>query len=176
MKMFKLGLKNLRRLRAIEPIEIRDITLLVGKNSSGKSSFLRTFPLLRQSTITRSSAPVLWYGDLVDFGNFETTVSDNDKQNEIAFEYVITSVSDRPIRSTNLGLFDEDLEPQPFAPLTVPEMRISVVIVGDTSSTKLSRIDVSIKSLNISSSILLERSGKVKSFLIDGSDITFLAR
>ncbi|TQQ21711.1 AAA family ATPase, partial [Vibrio cholerae] len=30
-------------------IEIKPLTVLLGKNSSGKSSFLRTFPLLRQS-------------------------------------------------------------------------------------------------------------------------------
>ena len=39
----KFGIKNLRRLRNVPPIELKPITLLVGRNSSGKSSFLRLF-------------------------------------------------------------------------------------------------------------------------------------
>ncbi|MGO4196748.1 DUF3696 domain-containing protein [Rhizobium sp. YAF28] len=74
--MFRFGLENMRRLRHVPPIEIRPITLLVGKNSSGKSTFLRTFPLLRQSLMTRTSSPILWYGDLVDFGDFHSVISD----------------------------------------------------------------------------------------------------
>jgi hypothetical protein len=105
---FKFGLKNLRRLKAIDPVEIRPLTLLVGKNSSGKSSFLRTFPLLRQSTIIRSSAPVLWYGALVDFGNFATAVSDNDTERDIVFSYVLSDISDRNQRDNYYhGSFDD---------------------------------------------------------------------
>lgn len=76
--MIRFGVKNLRRLKAVDPVSIKPITVLVGRNSSGKSTFLRSFPLLRQSIATRSSSPILWYGDLVDFGSFQEVVSDKE--------------------------------------------------------------------------------------------------
>lgn len=85
--MFKFGIKNLRRLQNIEPIELKPITILVGRNSSGKSTFLRSFPLIRQSLMTRISSPVLWYGDLVDFGSYLTSVSDNKDTTNISFVF-----------------------------------------------------------------------------------------
>lgn len=90
--MLKLGLSNIRRLKQVKPIEIRRITLLVGRNSSGKSTFLRTFPLLRQSAATRTSAPILWFGDLVDFGTYEHAVSNNEPDKSISFEFEIGNV------------------------------------------------------------------------------------
>ncbi|HCI98462.1 MAG TPA: hypothetical protein DHV74_02260 [Sulfitobacter sp.] len=71
------AVENLRRLKKTPPIEIRPITILVGRNSAGKSTYLRSMPLIRQSIETRSSAPILWWGDYVDFGDFSTAVSDS---------------------------------------------------------------------------------------------------
>ena len=170
--MFKLGLKNLRRLRSIEPVEIRPITLLVGKNSSGKSSFLRTFPLLRQSTITRSSAPVLWFGALVDFGNFETTVSDNDKQHDIVFSYVIDNLSDNRARQyIQYSPFDGELPTQPLLPYTTSKICVDVSINSNSLSTKLSKIDINIDDLGMTCSITMDRNNKVKDVIVDGVNI-----
>jgi AAA15 family ATPase/GTPase len=69
--MLKVRLKNFRSLVDTGDVELRPITILVGQNSSGKSTFARFFPLLRQSLLTRSQAPLLWFGDDVDFGNFK---------------------------------------------------------------------------------------------------------
>ena len=56
-------------------MRLRPLTLLVGRNSSGKSSFLRFLPLLRQSVEAPTTGPIQWYGDYVDFGGFGETVS-----------------------------------------------------------------------------------------------------
>jgi hypothetical protein len=69
------GVRNLRALRDTGWIQIRPINILVGKNSSGKSSLARVFPLLKQSAERRKQAPLLWYGRLVDFGSFADAVS-----------------------------------------------------------------------------------------------------
>ena len=69
--MLSIGVQNLRSLYNIDEIEIKPITVLLGKNSAGKSTFLRMFPLLKQSIEERTSEPILWYGDYVDFGDFE---------------------------------------------------------------------------------------------------------
>lgn len=83
------SVKNLRRLSATPSIEIRPITILLGRNSVGKSTYLRSFPLLRQSVETKSSAPILWYGDYVDFGNFKSAVTDNDESQDIEFAFEV---------------------------------------------------------------------------------------
>ncbi|HFZ8835876.1 TPA: AAA family ATPase, partial [Salmonella enterica subsp. enterica serovar Bareilly] len=42
-----IGIQNFRSFVDRTFIDIKPITVFVGKNSSGKSSLLRTFPLLR---------------------------------------------------------------------------------------------------------------------------------
>jgi AAA ATPase domain len=74
-------------------VEIKPITLLVGRNSSGKSSFLRAFPLVRQSLMTKTSSPLLWYGEFVDFGSFEGAVTDNDLEREISFSFGVSQLN-----------------------------------------------------------------------------------
>ncbi len=69
-----LALNNFRSLSDTY-IDLKPITVLVGKNSSGKSSFIRTFPLLRQSIESNTIGPILWYGKYVDFGAFNEVVN-----------------------------------------------------------------------------------------------------
>ena len=72
-----LRLQNFRSLRDTGDVELRPIVLLVGANSSGKSSFLRFFPLLKQTAQTNSRSPLLWFDQdqgLVDFNSFNNTL------------------------------------------------------------------------------------------------------
>ncbi|MGQ3214793.1 DUF3696 domain-containing protein [Shinella sp.] len=91
-QMFRFGVKNMRRLKDVPPIELKPITVLVGRNSSGKSTFLRTFPLIRQSINTRTSSPILWYGDLVDFGQYSSVVSGGDEQEKITLSFGLDQI------------------------------------------------------------------------------------
>lgn len=69
-----LRLRNYRSFLDTGVIELRPIVVLVGANSSGKSSLLRFFPLLRQTFATPRRSPLLWYGDDVDFGDFQSVL------------------------------------------------------------------------------------------------------
>lgn len=71
----KIRIKNLRCFSDSGFVDIKPITLLVGKNSAGKSTFARTFPLLRQSIEEDKRSPILWFGRLVDFGEFKTALN-----------------------------------------------------------------------------------------------------
>jgi predicted ATPase len=78
-----IRLKNLRSFIDTVEVPIRELNLFVGQNSSGKSTFLRTFPLLRQSVLRDTRGPILWYDDtLVDFGSFEEAKSRHALDNE----------------------------------------------------------------------------------------------
>lgn len=91
------SIKNLRRLHDTPSIEIRPITILVGRNSAGKSTYLRSLPLIRQSIETRSSAPILWWGDYVDFGDFATAAAKHQGEivGDTVFSFVVRDLSVR---------------------------------------------------------------------------------
>lgn len=88
-QLISFGVRQLRSFGAsYQKIPIKPINILVGKNSCGKSTFLRTFPLLRQSVQANTKSPILWFGDLVDFGDFSTALHDG--ADAISFDFEMT--------------------------------------------------------------------------------------
>ena len=88
MNLKKIRIKNLRSLIDTKEVEIKPLTILVGKNSTGKSTFLRFFPLMKQTLMTRKNEPILWYGkDYVDFGSFKESISKNKIGECINFQF-----------------------------------------------------------------------------------------
>ena len=91
--MDSIQIKNIRSLKDTGKIELSPITLLVGENSSGKSTFLRLFPLIKQSISKRTDGPLLWAGDVddyVDFGSFvETITNDGSTDMTLSFSFLI---------------------------------------------------------------------------------------
>ena len=77
---------------------MRPITILVGRNSAGKSTFLRSLPLIRQSLETRSSAPILWFGELVDFGDPIVAIGENIEGRQAVFRFLLDNVRGRKRR------------------------------------------------------------------------------
>lgn len=88
--MDKLRLRNYRCLEDTGEIELKPITVLLGANSSGKSSFLKFFPLLKQSVGERVNGLFLWDGQYVDFKDFTNTVRNN--VGDIEINYIIDRV------------------------------------------------------------------------------------
>lgn len=94
--MKEIQIKNFRSLKNTGLQTLSPITVLVGENSSGKSTFLRAFPLLKQSINKRTSGPILWAGDVddyVDFGSFGETVT-NDESDNISFKFTFSLEED----------------------------------------------------------------------------------
>jgi AAA ATPase domain len=86
-----LRIQNLRCVRDTGRIPIRPITILVGRNSSGKSTFLRAFPLLRQSVETATESPILWYHErYVDFGALSQAINHRAADRSVTFEFSVT--------------------------------------------------------------------------------------
>lgn len=82
---------NLRGLADTGALALPPLLVLVGANGSGKSTFARFFPLLKQSVETATRGPVLWYQqDLVDFGSFHDAVRrkpDGSRESHIEFHF-----------------------------------------------------------------------------------------
>lgn len=91
--MKTIQIKNFRGLTDTGDVPINQISVLVGANSSGKSTFLRLLALLKQGFGARKSGPILWYGEDVDFGNFKTSVRRGQESIELAFGIEVDSGS-----------------------------------------------------------------------------------
>ena len=83
IKLESVRFNNIRSLLNNDYIDLKPLTILVGKNSVGKSTFARTFPLLRQSSEANKKSPLLWYGKYVDFGDYDTAINKYNKSNGI---------------------------------------------------------------------------------------------
>lgn len=85
-----IRVRNLRSLKDTDRVLLRPLTILLGENSCGKSTFLRTFPLLRQSAESSTRSSILWFGKYVDFGDFDEALIREEGAKEIAFEFGLT--------------------------------------------------------------------------------------
>ena len=90
----KLRIQNLRSIADSGDIELKPIMILLGANSSGKSTFLRSFPLFAQSVDKKLRGPIAWFDtSFVDYGDYKTA------KNKYASEQEgILCVSDRGIQ------------------------------------------------------------------------------
>ena len=65
----KVRFDNYKRFFKAEELELRPVTILVGKNSSGKSSVARLFPMLRCSLEETAKTPISFVNDGVSLGS-----------------------------------------------------------------------------------------------------------
>lgn len=92
--MNNLRLKNYRCFTDTGDIKFRPITILIGANSTGKSSVLKFFPLLKQTVGEFVNGLFLWTGPLVDLKDFKNTLRDDEKEMTIGF-----TINELPVRS-----------------------------------------------------------------------------
>ncbi|WP_082596335.1 AAA family ATPase [Sphingomonas sp. Root241] len=151
-----LRLRNFRSLVDSGVVEFRPITLLLGQNSSGKSSVLRMIPLLKQSLRTRSSAPILWYGDFVDFGS----IKDVKSTLEISGNVQIELVADQ-LRLTAFHPFTSETR-------YLTDVRLSLDLYERDEATRVRGFDLSVGSDKIH--IELDSKQAVREITINGID------
>lgn len=134
---------NLRAFHDSGKVTIDPLTILVGKNSSGKSTIARFLPLLRQSVEVSTRGPILWFGNkYVDFGSFETAIRAGANENKITFELGMLSQ-----RSYLSGLRQSE-SPES------KEINISLDLVEEQKSTKLQSFHINSNDLSISVDII----------------------
>ena len=105
--MRTLRLRNFRCLEDTKDIEIRPLTFLVGANSSGKSSFLKFFPLLRQSVRVRKRGVFLWNYHDVDLRDFKNTLREG--ADTINIDFTVGMLPLRGRGHVSSGSFAKDL-------------------------------------------------------------------
>ena len=85
--MDSIRFKNYRCFEDTGDVALKPLTFLLGANSSGKSSFLEFFPLLKQSVGVRRNGIFLWYSNEVDFKDFDNTVKSGENSMEISIHF-----------------------------------------------------------------------------------------
>lgn len=87
--MNSFRMKNIKGFVDSGDIELKPLTLIIGQNSSGKSSIVR-FPLvLKQTFMDDSMAPLLFYGKSIDYGNYRDVVFQHRAQLPIVFSVTL---------------------------------------------------------------------------------------
>jgi predicted ATPase len=165
--MNAIGIENLRCLSDTGLIKLKPITVLLGQNSSGKSTFLRALPLLRQSVESRTMGPLLWAGRFVDFGSFHEAIRiDTDKQ-EIIFRFQFTLPknwnSERTKSNKPSPAFLEDLD----ILLTLKVFEETLQGMTRTKECSLSFAEHKLR-------IEFESDGKVTTFKVNDLDVLTL--
>ena len=167
------GVENIRRLGAFPEIEMRPITILVGRNSAGKSTFLRSLPLIRQSLETRSSAPILWFGDLVDFGDLNTAIGEGEDARQAAFKFTVRDLSGQS-RSTFVYIDDFHLNRHD---VHVDLLSLRYIIGARDDKTILQSIEIKTPSENIEVCFDFgSRQGSLGEITINGSAADFVSK
>lgn len=163
-----LEIKNLRSLKDVGEVPIAPITILLGKNSVGKSTFARVFPLLRQSVESKKRSPILWFGDYVDFGSFEQAISRGEEEISIGF---------------NIDIFYDHEKISPWASkiyLEQPyrignERNFSInsarVVLTLSGSEAVYAKKLSIATVDLSIELNFNESNKFKDLLVNGEKI-----
>lgn len=161
--MKALRLKNFRSLTDTGEIEIKPITLLLGQNSSGKSTFVRSFALLKQGITVRARGPFLWVGELVDFGGVSETISNFGEERKLSLTYnfelpELLSILRKDITLRSAGTAD---------------FSISISEIESLEKTDISfEYEISLGKENFTFS--LNREGEFSYFSINGVDYTDL--
>ena len=92
----ELNLKNFKAWKKTEPIELKPVTMLLGTNSSGKSSLIQSLLLLKQTALSPDRSIHLNLGgdevsDLFNFGDFDNVLSadaaGDDRHFNLAFSF-----------------------------------------------------------------------------------------
>jgi len=131
--MKSIQIKNFRSLRDTGNIELKPITVLVGKNSAGKSTFVRTFPLFKQSVEERTRTPILLYSRSgVDFGTFQDVksifASDDDY---LEFKFTISEIDINRIVRRNIFYFNDSIRDN----LKKSDVTVTMKISSDSTDT-----------------------------------------
>lgn len=168
--MFHFGVSNIRRLKAEASFDIKPITILVGRNSSGKSTFLRSLPLLKQSVTTRTNAPILWFGDFVDFGDFDNAVSDHARDKPIVFSFGINNID---INSEN-RFYDYRVHyhnMRGIRPPNVENIKTNISVVKFKDRTRVSRMEIFIEDYGIHYDISISDNQKIDTIKVNNKEI-----
>lgn len=104
----KIGVENFKAFGALQRVRLKPITLLYGKNSSGKSSFIHSLLYLKSTKSSGNFDPK--DTKLLRFGGFDRFKHERFEGQIVAFELCVNGADLVPIFSSGLKSFNVRLE------------------------------------------------------------------
>lgn len=115
--MKSIRVRNLRSFYDSGDIQLNKLNILLGENSSGKSSFIRIFPMLKNTVNHELRGPISWFDDSYDFGDFAVALNRKASVETDTIDFHFTwkplckktsaECADCPfVNLTNLGIFN----------------------------------------------------------------------
>lgn len=159
-----IRIENLRSLKDTGFIKLKKLNILLGSNSSGKSTFLRSFPLFAQSVKKNLRGPISWFDDsMVDFGNYETAINFGASKDEgIAFSYILkapfTTYDFYGYRSTKSWYFEKILSS------FFKDIKCKVSFANDKNGTYVNSVNLSTDS-DVCTFFIVKRDDNVQVLL-----------
>lgn len=132
----KIRIRNLRSIQDSGEIELRKIMILLGANSSGKSTFLRSFPLFTQSVDKKLRGPIAWFDmAYVDYGDFKTAMNKYaGKEEGISFDYKFENLHYNNIRFRFLSNLEY------VSDKVLSSVELSFTLKDDSKGTYVSKV------------------------------------
>ena len=161
--MKSIRLQNLRSLKDTGYIKTEGLTIIAGENSVGKSTILRSLPLIKQSIETKTTSPFLWYGNYVDFGSFKESLNRNSEDSRIVFTFEF----DLPIvfrRITHRYDYSIENDESP------KYVKIELFVNGKEKSDYINEIKITVIDNHID--ILIDNKARVIKATINNEDMT----
>lgn len=95
--MDTIRIKNFRSFIDTKEISFNKVNVLLGRNSSGKSSFLNLFPMFKESAKNELRSPFMWFNEeLYDFGSYQNARCRYLNGNEpIVFEFAWSALNEK---------------------------------------------------------------------------------
>lgn len=159
----EIRIRNLRSLRDTERVCLKKLNVLLGTNSSGKSTFLRSFPLLKQSINKDLRNAISWFdASSVDFGDYKTSCNRGADGEPIAFEFTIT----RPFYGGGYYFFSFGRSRHLLK--EVSQFIVRIEYSDDSSGTYVSRVSIN-NGKNSFDAFSSERSAELR-LSVDGHE------
>ena len=158
--MKAIRLESFRCLVDTGFVTLRPLTMLVGRNSSGKSSFLRFLPLLRQSVNAPTTGPIQWYGEYVDFGGFQETISDFSDTKRIRFHFKLKLHAEAIVRRIRHGRYFGSRLVYHSDPGEAIDCDLALTIVPNPKDNSIARFE----------SVAIDAAGQQIEMFLGGSD------
>ena len=165
----QLRIKNLRSIKDSGDIILKPINILLGANSSGKSTFLRSFPLFAQSVEKELRGPIAWFDSAsVDFGDYKTARNKYADENEgISFSYEFENAESVKSRRRFMLELDSVRE------IEFEKGHVSFELADDNKGTFVKAFQIVLKNITVDISIS-ERSSAAEIIInnrkYDGAD------
>lgn len=167
----RLSLNNFKAFKSLEELEIRDLTIIAGKNSCGKSSILQSLLLLKQTIDDASNSPLCSEGRFLKFSNLKEISFGLPKINRASIGYRLHV--DLNTISADIDLSFKNKKTQAGYSVQLGRLIGNIKLSPDSKSSGLTGVGLESLSLKAVEKIINERIGRLKSFRLNNFKIKY---